>query len=40
MSGAAAILITEKNAFEPDGRFSAETEVSVRLGEALGKRGA
>ena len=64
MSGAVAILIIERDAFEfegcfpvrrrlpldwarrlgngvhskPDGRFSAETEVPVRLGEMLGKR--
>ena len=36
--GSTVILITEKGAFEPDARFSAETEVSVRLGEAIGKR--
>lgn len=38
--GSTVILITERDAFEPDGRFSAEAEVSVRLGEMLGKRGA
>ncbi len=36
--GSTVILITEKGAFEPDARFSAETEVSVQLGEAIGKR--